>query len=128
MPDTPSNNNYASKSARFVSESQGLTDNTTKQTNATSEQSIKSQVIENGAIRDYLKSIDLTTKEILRKGVSQSSAKDRIKDEKASFRILSRKQKIEDLLHEIVIVRNLLKRNDTAHSLKVLKMHSGKKF
>ena len=37
-------------------------------------------------------------------------------------------QKIEDLLHEIVIVRNLLKRNDSAHSLKVLKMHSGKKF
>ena len=85
MPDTPSNNNYASKSARFVSESQGLTDNTTKQTNATAEQSIKSPVIENGAIRDYLKSIDLTTKEILRKGVSQSSAKDRIKDEKSKF-------------------------------------------
>lgn len=85
MPDTPSNNNYASKSARFVSESQGLTDNTTKQTNATAEQSTKSQAIENGAIRDYLKSIDLTTKEILRKGVSQSSARDRIKDEKSKF-------------------------------------------
>lgn len=85
MPDNTSNNTPASKTARFVSESQGLTDSNTKQATTVTEKSTAPQAIENGGIKDYLKSIDLTTKEILRKGVSQSSAKDRIKDEKSRF-------------------------------------------
>ena len=85
MPDNTSNNTSTSKTARFVSDSQGLTDNSTNQSTQNKEESAKPQVIENGTIRDYLKSIDLTTKEILRKGVSQSNARDKIKDEKSKF-------------------------------------------
>lgn len=73
-------NNKQNKTSRFVSESQGLQDENQQQQNQNSQGNLNS-------VKDYLKSIDQTTKQILQKanGFSQSSARDQFGQKKGYF-------------------------------------------
>lgn len=74
-------NNKQNKTSRFVSESQGLNDeNQNQQQNNNNQGNLNS-------VKDYLKSIDQTTKQILQKasGFSQSSARDQFGQKKGHF-------------------------------------------
>lgn len=75
-------NNKQNKTSRFVSESQGLQDENQNQ----QQQNQNSQGNLN-SVKDYLKSIDQTTKQILQKanGFSQSSARDQFGQKKGYF-------------------------------------------
>ena len=74
-------NNKQNKTSRFVSESQGLQDeNQNQQQNQNNQGNLNS-------VKDYLKSIDQTTKQILQRanGFSQSSARDQFGQKKGYF-------------------------------------------
>lgn len=74
-------NNKQNKTSRFVSESQGLQDeNQNQQQNNNNQGNLNT-------VKDYLKSIDQTTKQILQKanGFSQSSARDQFGQKKGYF-------------------------------------------
>lgn len=73
-------NNKQNKTSRFVSESQGLHDENQQQQNQNNQGNLNS-------VKDYLKSIDQTTKQILQKanGFSQSSARDQFGQKKGYF-------------------------------------------
>lgn len=73
-------NNKQNKTSRFVSESQGLQDENQQQQNQNNQGNLNS-------VKDYLKSIDQTTKQILQKanGFSQSSARDQFGQKKGYF-------------------------------------------
>ena len=73
-------NNKQNKTSRFVSESQGLQDENQQQQNQNSQGNLNS-------VKDYLKSIDQTTKQILQKAsvFSQSSARDQFGQKKGYF-------------------------------------------
>lgn len=73
-------NNKQNKTSRFVSESQGLQDENQQQQNQNNQGNLNS-------VKDYLKSIDQTTKQILQKanGFSQSSAHDQFGQKKGYF-------------------------------------------
>lgn len=73
-------NNKQNKTSRFVSESQGLHDENQQQKNQNNQGNLNS-------VKDYLKSIDQTTKQILQKanGFSQSSARDQFGQKKGYF-------------------------------------------
>lgn len=75
-------NNKQNKTSRFVSESQGLQDE-----NQNQQQQNKNNQGNLNSVKDYLKSIDQTTKQILQKanGFSQSSARDQFGQKKGYF-------------------------------------------
>lgn len=72
--------NKQNKTSRFVSESQGLQDENQQKQNQNNQGNLNS-------VKDYLKSIDQTTKQILQKanGFSQSSARDQFGQKKGYF-------------------------------------------
>ena len=75
-------NNKQNKTSRFVSESQGLQDE-----NQNQQQQNQNNQGNLNSVKDYLKSIDQTTKQILQKanGFSQSSARDQFGQKKGYF-------------------------------------------
>lgn len=75
-------NNKQNKTSRFVSESQGLQDE-----NQNQQQQNQNNQGNLNTVKDYLKSIDQTTKQILQKanGFSQSSARDQFGQKKNYF-------------------------------------------
>lgn len=75
-------NNKQNKTSRFVSESQGLKDE-----NQNQQQQNQNNQGNLNSVKDYLKSIDQTTKQILQKanGFSQSSARDQFGQKKGYF-------------------------------------------